>query len=58
MRRACVSMAVVTGAVCAVASLGATVGVVWAQDATKLAPEMYHVVFENQRYRVIDYAIV
>ncbi len=26
-----------------------------AQDAAKLAPQMYHVIFENDRYRVTDY---
>ncbi len=27
----------------------------WEQDAAKLAPQMYHVIFENNRYRVTDY---
>jgi quercetin dioxygenase-like cupin family protein len=25
------------------------------QDAAKLAPQMYHVIFENNQFRVIDY---
>jgi len=42
------------GAVLTAAILGATTAA-WGQDAAKLAPQMYHVIFENDRYRVIDY---
>ena len=29
-----------------------------AEDPSKLAPEMYHSIFENDRYRVIDYHLL
>ncbi len=37
------------------AVLFATAGAAWGQDAAKIAPQMYHVIFENDHYRVIDY---
>ena len=44
-----------TGAVLAAATFAATGGAAWGQDAAKLASQMYHVISENQHYRVIDY---
>ena len=43
-----------TGAVLAAATFAATGGAAWGQDAAKLA-QMYHVISENQHYRVIGY---
>jgi quercetin dioxygenase-like cupin family protein len=34
---------------------GAVAASTEAQDAVKLAPQMYHVIFENNLFRVIDY---
>jgi beta-alanine degradation protein BauB len=44
-----------TVAVLTAATLAAAGGTTWGQDAAKLAPGMYHIIFENQHYRVIDY---
>ncbi len=43
------------GAVLTAATPAMTGGAEQGQDAAKLAPQMYHVILENERYRVIDY---
>ncbi len=43
------------GAMLTTAILTMAGGAAWGQDAAKRAPQLYHVIFENDRYRVIDY---
>ncbi len=53
-KAACLMIGVILGAILTTATL-AGARAAWGQDAVKLAPQMYHVIFENGRYRVIDY---